>query len=62
MKFLFDDGNQHVGRDGTPDLRLDCVLVGGQKSLDTQVLFDPFEKQLDLPMSASVMAIPVAYL
>jgi hypothetical protein len=26
-----------------------CVLTGGQKSLDPQVLFDPFEEQFNLP-------------
>ena len=49
MKFLFDDGNEHIGGYGTPNLRLYCVLAVAQKLLDAQVLFDPFEEQLDLP-------------
>ena len=49
MKFLFDDGNQNVGRHGAPDLRLDGVLAVAQKLLDAKVLFDPLEEQFDLP-------------
>ena len=49
MKFLFDNGNQNVGRHGAPDLRLDGVLAVAQELLDAQVLLDPFEEQLDLP-------------
>ena len=49
MKFLFDDGDQHVGLYGVPDLRLHRVLVGGQKSLDPQMLFDLLEEQVDPP-------------
>ena len=49
MKFLLDDGNQHVSGHGAPDLRLHRVLAGAQKTLDTQVLFDPLEEKFDLP-------------
>ena len=49
MKFLFDDGNQHVGGHGAPDLHLHRVLTRAQKALDAQMLFDPFEEQLHLP-------------
>ena len=49
MKLLFDDGNEHVGKYGAPDLRLHRVLAGAQKTLDTQVLFDPLEEKFDLP-------------
>ena len=49
MKFLLDDGNQHVSRHGAPDLRLDGVLAVAQELLDSQVLLDPFEEQFDLP-------------
>ncbi len=49
MKFLLNNGNQHVGGNGAPDLRLDGVLAVAQKLLDAQVLLDPFEEQLDLP-------------
>ena len=46
---LFDDGDQHVSGDGSPYLRLDCVFGGAKERFDAQVLFDPLEKQLDLP-------------
>ena len=49
MKFLFDDGNEHIGGYGTPNLRLYCVLAVAQKLLDAKVLFDPFEEQFHLP-------------
>lgn len=49
MKFFLNNGNEHVGGHGAPDLRLDCVLAVAQKLLDTKVLLDPFEEQLDLP-------------
>ena len=47
--FFLNDGDEHVGGYGAPDLRLDCVLAVAQKLLDAQVLLDPFEEQLDLP-------------
>ena len=49
MKLLFDDGDQHVGGHGAPDLRLHRVLARAHKTLDAQVLLDPFEEQLHLP-------------
>ena len=49
MKLLLDDGDEHIGRDGAPDLRLDGVLAGAQEALDAQVLLDPLEEQFDLP-------------
>ena len=49
MKFLLDDGNQHVSRHGAPNLRLDGILAVAQELLDSQVLLDPFEEQFDLP-------------
>ena len=39
--FFLNDGDEHVGGYGAPDLRLDCVLAVAQKLLDTQVLLDP---------------------
>ena len=38
MKFLLNNGDEHVGGHGAPDLRLDCVLAVAQKLLDAQVL------------------------
>ena len=49
MKFFLNNGDEHVGGHGAPDLRLDRVLAVAQKLLDAQVLLDPFEEQLDLP-------------
>ena len=49
MKFFLNNGDEHVGGDGAPDLRLDRVLAVAKKLLDAQVLLDPFEEQLDLP-------------
>ena len=46
---LFDDGDQHVRGDRSPYLRLDRVFGGPKERLDTQMRFDPFEEQLDLP-------------
>ena len=49
MERLFDDGNQHVGGHGAPDLRLHRVFARAQKTLDAQMLLDPFEERLHLP-------------
>jgi len=52
MQAFLGNGDQHVSADCNPDLRLDRVLVGAIKRLDSQVLLDPFEKQFDLPALA----------
>ena len=49
MQLLFDDGDQHIGRNCAPDLRLHSVLAGAQEFLDAQMLLDPLEEQLYLP-------------
>ncbi len=49
MKLLFDNGDQHISRDSTPDLRLHRVLAVVDETLDAQMLLDPLEEQLDLP-------------
>ena len=49
MQTFFCNGDQHIGANRNPDLRLHGVLAGAQKRLDAQVLLDPFEEQLDLP-------------
>src|SRR3546814_19086516 len=46
---LAHDGDQHVDRDGDPDLRLHRIGRSAEERLDAQVLLDPFEEQLDLP-------------
>ena len=47
-KLLLDDGDEHVNRDGDPDLRLYCVLGGAVEALDAQVLLDPLERVGDI--------------
>jgi len=49
LKFFLNNGDEHVGGHGAPDLRLDRVLAVAQKLLDAQVLFDPFKEQFHLP-------------
>src|SRR3546814_6766858 len=49
---LAHDGDQHVDRDGDPDLRLHRIGRSAEERLDAQVLLDPFEEQLDLPALA----------
>ena len=43
MQAFLDNGDHHVSADCNPDSRLDRVLVGAIKRLDSQVLLDPFE-------------------
>ena len=49
IELLFQDGDQHINAHGDPDLCLHRVGRGAEKALDVQILFDPFEEQLDLP-------------
>ena len=46
---LLDDRHQHVYGDGNPDLSFHGVLGCAIERLDSKILFDPFEEQLDLP-------------
>lgn len=46
---LIETGNHEVNADGDPDLRLYCVFGVTVKSLDPEVLLNPFEKQFNLP-------------
>ena len=46
---FFDDGNEHIDRDGNPYLGFDGILHGAVEDLDPQVLLDPFEEQFHLP-------------
>ena len=46
---LPDDSDEYIDRDGDPYLSLHGVLAGALERLDAQVLFDPFEKQFQLP-------------
>ena len=54
-KTLFYDGYEHINRNRYPYLGLHCVLRGSVETLDSQVLLDPFEEQLDMP------AIPIQF-
>ncbi len=46
---LLDDGDEHIDRDGDPDLALDRVLGSAEEALDAKMRLDPLEEQLDLP-------------
>ena len=48
-QFFFDDGDQDINADGDPDLGLDRIVGRAEERLDMQILFEPFEEQLDLP-------------
>src|SRR5262245_31118085 len=52
MQTFFEDRYQQVDRDCNPDLGAHGVLAGAEEGFDAQVLFDPFEEQLDLPSAA----------
>jgi hypothetical protein len=49
MQTFFQDGDQEINGDSTPDLGADGVGRGAVKGFDAQMLLEPFEKQLDLP-------------
>jgi hypothetical protein len=49
LKFFLNNGDEHIGGHGAPNLRLDRVLAVAQKLLDTYVLFDPLKLQFQLP-------------
>ena len=44
IDLLFHDGNQDINRYGDPYLCLYCVLSTAVETLDTKMLFDPFEE------------------
>lgn len=46
---LLETGHQEVNADRDPDLGFDRVLGRAEERLDAQVLFDPFEEQLNVP-------------
>ena len=41
--------DQHISSDSAPYLTPDSILTGCEESLNSQMLSDPFEEQLDLP-------------
>jgi hypothetical protein len=46
---LIETGDQQVNADCNPYLGSHCVLARSKKSFNTQVLFDPFKEEFDLP-------------
>jgi len=46
---LIETAYQEVGADRDPDLGVNRVLTRSVKRLDSEVLFDPFEKEFDPP-------------
>jgi hypothetical protein len=49
FEFFFDNCYQNVNADSYPDLRLDGIDAGAEKSFDSKILFDPFEKDFYSP-------------
>ncbi len=52
IELFFDDRHKHIDRDGDPDLALHSILGGTEKRFDSEMLFDPFKKELHLPSIA----------
>ena len=48
-ELFFEDCDQDINGNGDPNLSLNAVGRGAEEPFDAQVLFDPFEEQLDLP-------------
>ena len=46
---MLDDGDHAVSRDGCIDLDTDGILRFTPELLDVEMLFHPFEEQLNLP-------------
>lgn len=49
FEVVFDDGDKAIGDDGDVNLYPHAILAIAPETLDAEVLFDPFEKQFDLP-------------
>ena len=49
MQTFFQNGDEQINGDGTPDLGAHGVGAGAVKGFDAQMLLDPFEKHFDLP-------------
>ena len=52
FEVMFDDSDKTVGNDGHMDLDADGILRFAPKGLDSEVLLNPFEEELDLPSVA----------
>lgn len=46
---LFETGDHQISADGDPDLGLHSIFRIAVESLDSEILFDPFEEKFDLP-------------
>ena len=46
---LFQEGDEQINGDGTPDRGAHGVGAGAVKGFAAQLLLDPFEEQFDLP-------------
>ena len=49
LKVVFDDSDEAISDNGNMYLYADSILGLAPESFDSQVLFDPFEKEFDLP-------------
>ena len=49
MKFFLHDSNQHVHREGDPDLGEHRIFGCSVEGLDSQMLFEPTEEEFDFP-------------
>ena len=49
MEAFSEDGNDDVGGNGDPDLRLHRIFGCSIEGLYSEMLLDPLEEQLDLP-------------
>jgi len=52
FEVVFNNGDETVRDDGDMYLYADCILRFSPKGFDTKMLFDPFEKQFNLPSVA----------
>ena len=51
METFSNDGNKDICGDGNPDLGFYRIFGSAVECLDTEMLFDPFEEQFDLPLA-----------
>ena len=49
VQFLFENRYHHINAHRNPYLRLDSVGGSAEKTLDSKILFDPFEELFYLP-------------
>ena len=52
LALKFEPDQEQVSDQGGPDLDKHGILGSAVKGLDLQVLFDPFEKEFNLPTAA----------